>query len=120
MSLKSCLRSGCISLTVSPEFFGNHFGDFIGFKYVLYAETLFSCEFQTNFPCFMSIQDKKTMFHAKYIQENCVSCLIWTNYLYSSLVKYTDILLHGNSKARLSFLSGNTFGNFHLSVIVNI
>ena len=58
------------------------------FKYVLYAETLFSCEFKTNFPCFMSIQDKETMFHAKYIQENRVSCLIWTNELCFTLCLY--------------------------------
>ena len=36
----------------------------------------------------MSIQDKKTLFRAKYIQENCVSCLIWTNYLCFSLCLY--------------------------------
>lgn len=29
-----CLRNGCISLTVSPEFFGNRFGDFIGCPFI--------------------------------------------------------------------------------------
>ena len=72
------------------------------FKYVLYAERSNSCEIDTRKHRFMSPLDKFLSFQP---------CKIYCRQTYS----YMETV-----KKETSILSGNTFGDFHLSVIAII